>query len=263
MGSTCESKNSLQLLLMRHAEGVHQTCLFDKLIYDPMLTDNGVQEAKNANTCLKADASLWRKDPTWPDIVFSSWLVRALETANWVFAWNDFPNDGSGSVTNGVIHVADHVNEKGSQHSSSPIGTVSEQKNELEHGFSNWICGSQPSVCGSWAEDKCERYVDSRFDYSGSKVASGHNGFFSPSPPDWNGFLDWAWQRSDIQSLVKAGDGLIAVVSHGDFMQDLVGEHPDNCAMYQMRMRVTCDQQGKPTGFAKQLPTFERKVACQ
>jgi len=188
------STGVVDLILMRH--GQSQDNVFPRqgpllAKEDPSLTSEGQKQAEVAGTHLASFPK--------PDLVFSSCLLRAEETALLAF-----PNSSA-------VHVAPHIGEiniDGFQWVPDwviPDNTwhsPSEQENQVrcklgaataERLVFDWM----PSACG---------------------------------PADWDSFLRWLWTRSEVRAIVverlaQQQRPCFALASHGNFLSDLLGKN--------------------------------------
>eukprot|EP00927_Polykrikos_kofoidii_P072270 TRINITY_DN68404_c0_g1_i1.p1 TRINITY_DN68404_c0_g1~~TRINITY_DN68404_c0_g1_i1.p1 ORF type:complete len:311 (+),score=41.34 TRINITY_DN68404_c0_g1_i1:62-994(+) len=225
---------SVEMLLMRH--GQSQGNVFPRQgpfgLTDPALTADGRAQASTAGTHMSALPK--------PDIVMSSCLLRAMETA-----LNAFPNDT-------VVHVAPYISELNWGHS-------------FLHPASQPT--SRPQQRTSLLRDLGESAVD-RMSYAWSPPTQKECG-----PPDWSRFLTWLWAQDNVSRLIAdyiSAGGLkatprIAIVSHGNFLQDMFAGaqgfpsgHPHNAQVVAATLSIQFNTSGDPVGFSE--TTFESVV---
>eukprot|EP00927_Polykrikos_kofoidii_P061435 TRINITY_DN56272_c0_g1_i1.p1 TRINITY_DN56272_c0_g1~~TRINITY_DN56272_c0_g1_i1.p1 ORF type:complete len:330 (-),score=31.78 TRINITY_DN56272_c0_g1_i1:129-1118(-) len=168
-----------------------------------------------------------------PSFVFTSCLLRAMETA--LLAWPDAS----------VVHIAPFISEE-----------------RWDQDF--FYPASQPSLResqkASVLTDLGESALD-RLSYDWAPETQEECG-----PPDWNKFLDWVWNQTEVSSVVKefvSQGGLparprFAIVSHGNFLDSLFKTvsgfpktHPRNMEVVAATLGIRLDENDKPVGFAQ------------
>eukprot|EP00928_Gymnodinium_smaydae_P059078 TRINITY_DN42315_c0_g1_i1.p1 TRINITY_DN42315_c0_g1~~TRINITY_DN42315_c0_g1_i1.p1 ORF type:complete len:268 (-),score=28.29 TRINITY_DN42315_c0_g1_i1:15-743(-) len=137
----------------------------------------------------------FRRRPV-PDLVFSSCLLRAQETALLAF-----PEQ--------TVHVAPHIVEL-----SLGLGSIR---------LPAWIDPGD-----YWDDGHVQQSVLEK-DLGNAALARLSFGGLEPKscgPADWDLFLAWLWNRSAVQNLLAQGTRPhVAVVSHGNFLAMLLAQH--------------------------------------
>jgi len=189
-------KGELELLIMRHAQSVDN--VFPRqgpfAVIDPALSDAGKAQAAEAGENLASVSKV--------DLVLCSCLLRAQETALLVFA------------SQSVVYAVPHICE------------------ETMQGF-KWLPSWLIGLADKW-QPRAKQQVALRQEV-GEATAARLSYAWTPTqaecgPADWSEFLSWLWAREEVQDILKrklTADARprIAVVSHGNFLKQVLGEH--------------------------------------
>lgn len=230
----------VNLILVRHGQSEGNVFPWQGPLggQDPALTAAGRGQANATAQCFTGDWVFGEKGScTRPDLVFSSRLLRAMETALLAF-----PRKG--------VHLAPHVMER-------------------EKG-AKWLHpGSTPRP----RDKQLARVREDLGDESVERLSFD----WLPDPQmevfrlsDWGQFLVWLWGLPEVQRLLAVGSEAdaavsgrarpcIALVSHGNFLGDLLSPlgwraHPKNAMA--MLTRLSID----PDGFG---PLSVTSVLCE
>eukprot|EP00928_Gymnodinium_smaydae_P017136 TRINITY_DN16543_c0_g1_i1.p1 TRINITY_DN16543_c0_g1~~TRINITY_DN16543_c0_g1_i1.p1 ORF type:complete len:314 (-),score=32.80 TRINITY_DN16543_c0_g1_i1:226-1110(-) len=179
------SDGSVLLTVIRHGQSVDNVF--------PRQGPFGVKDPSLSKAGMAQAKALADNLKEWPrpDLVFSSCLLRSQETA-----LLGFPNQ--------TVHVAPHIVETCSMDVCLP-----EWANPGDYWNGK---GAQQNLL----ERDLGRAASARLSFDADTCG----------PPDWNAFLKWLWSRQDVQSvLAQAARPHIAVVSHGNFLGQLLAQH--------------------------------------
>mmetsp|Transcript_50553 Transcript_50553/g.149140 ORF Transcript_50553/g.149140 Transcript_50553/m.149140 type:complete len:254 (+) Transcript_50553:38-799(+) len=171
------------LLLVRHAQSANNAAWYRKAMFglrDPELSSKGVEQARAASAALSGVAV---------DLVFSSQLQRAMQTAALIFP--------------GPVHVAPFASET---------------------AITGRWCFLTPGIC---AYDRATQRVrlgpamSAQFDWSLVGGPDGSNDDATMGPPSFSHFLGWLRNQTIVQSLIaaKGAEATIALVSHGNLLE--------------------------------------------
>jgi len=164
-----------------------------------MITKEGWTQSLNAHNALEHDGIA-------ADMVMSSRLMRAMETASLVFG--------------GTVLVAPHISELGAG------------------------CLLSPGSCPLSIENQRAALAGAGFNISQNFDWSRLDEKEDALTPSWPKFVSWLWSLPEVRRLVHArGENTtIAIVSHGNFLQfNAIGcgwGHPHNTEAYSARLAV-------------------------
>ncbi|KAL1503240.1 hypothetical protein AB1Y20_011296 [Prymnesium parvum] len=188
------------LLFMRHAQSSNNGHWYRKGILglrDPPLSAAGVQQARRAARALSH---------LHVDLVFSSHLQRAMQTAALVFGTR--------------VYVAPYAGEL------ARTGTS---------------CFFSPGICAhTRAAQRAEMgdVVSAQMNWSLVGGEDGRNDDAAMGPPSLQHFLSWMWNQTLVQNILmdKGANATIALVSHGNLLEwealDFCWSHPTNMEVY-------------------------------